>query len=437
MSRSRSQQRAILAAWLVLVLLLFNAWTLSRPWLFVADPLFTWRKGPLVKESCPYSSFHAARYLWPAVALMLDGYLLAMLGWWRLQRRWTKGLARRLTPWVAAAAMLGVLGGAEIGVRAAIHRFQFNQYHPDPELYWFNRPNLRDQSDDTDRVPHSTNSWGFRGAEEIGPREEGELRVFIVGDSSTFGLGVPDPAVFGQVMRRRLERATGRKVTIIDTASPGHTSYQGWLLWERYAPVFHPDLLVWAFNNDSCLDMIAEKDRLDRPRAIVALQRVLYHSDLYLMAEEVALDFLRRADRERFERTYPSGESGWVKRISFEDYEDYLARFQRSAVERCAWPVFVRMPLNRRSIRQHEIYNTSFDDTYRDYLTRDFCAGEGRVCLDAERRFDQLTEPGLFLTDHLFHPSIRGHELLGEWLAELVLERGLTAPPSPSCTREP
>ncbi|MFH1463798.1 MAG: SGNH/GDSL hydrolase family protein [Pseudomonadota bacterium] len=436
MKRSQAQRRALIVAWICLALLLFNLWALSRPWMFEAEPLFTWRKGPLVKESCPYSSFHAARYLWPAVALMLDGYIAALLGWLRVQRRLSRSLAGKLGPVVIAATLLVLFGGAELGVRAAIRHYQFNQYRPDPELYWFNRPNLRDQSDDTDRVPHSTNAWGFRGAEEIGPREPGELRVLIVGDSSTFGLGVPDPAVYGQVMRRRLEAATGRKVTIIDTGSPGHTSYQGWLLWERFAPLFAPDFLVWAFNNDSCLDMIAEQDRLDRPAAVIALQRVLYHSDLYLMAEQVALDFLRRSDRARFQQTYPSDKSGWVKRVSFRDYQDYLARFDRSARDRCAWPIFVRMPLNRRSVRDHEIYSTSFDDAYRDYLSEDFCVAEGRLCLDAERRFNGLTEPGLFLPDHLFHPSIRGHELLGEWLAQLVLERGLTEPPSPACAEE-
>jgi len=435
MSTSPRQRRVTILAWVALLgLLCFHVWALSRPWLHEVDPLFTWRKGPLVAEASPYSAHHAARYLWPAVVGMLDLYLASMLAWFAVSKRMNSSVARGLGPAVAMVVFTVVLTAGELGVRVAIHHFQFTQYHPDPELFWYNRPLLRDHSDVTDGALRSTNSRGFRGTEEIqGPKVEGELRIFLVGDSSTFGLGVEDQQTYGAVLERRLSEWTGRSVTVVNTASPGHTSYQGWILWQRWVDLVDPDILIWAYNNDPCLDMVPEEERLARRPSLRVVERVLFRSDLYLMAREVLLGVARRSDRARFAQTSPTEAEGWVPRIPFDDYHGFLEDFEDAAARRCARAVFVRMPLNRASILDHPIYATSFDDRYRDHLSDEFCVQPGRHCANLESIFDGLGGADLFLPHHLFHPSAKGHEIIGKVLTRTIVDRGLLEPQTPPC----
>jgi lysophospholipase L1-like esterase len=327
---------------------------------------------------------------------------------------------------IALGSLVVVLAVGEIGIRQAVQANHFTQYRPDPEIYWYNRPLLRDHRDQTDEVPKSTNSRGFRGAQEFeAPRREGELRIMMVGDSSTFGLGVRDGNTYGDVLERELAERTGRPVSVINTASPGHTSHQGWVLWQRHAARYDPDILIWAYNNDSCLDMVPEAQRLARRPWLRDVERLLFRSDLYLMARQVLLDFARSRDVERFRQTYPAESEGWVQRIPLEDFGDYLERFDSAARERGAHAVFVRMPVNRASIERHPIYATSFDDAWRDLQSERFCGEPGRHCLNTEADFADRNDEALFLPEHLFHPSARGHAIIGKALAALILERRL------------
>jgi len=435
MSTSPHQRTATILAWVALLGLVgFHVWALSRPWLHEVDPLFTWRKGPLVAEASPYSAHHAARYLWPAVVGMLDLYLAALLAWIAVSKRLSVSVARVLGPVVATVVLVVVLAVGELGVRGAVWRFQFTQYHPDPELFWYNRPLLRDHRDATDAALRSTNSKGFRGTREIdGPKGEDELRIFLVGDSSTFGLGVEDDQTYGAVLERLLSEQTHQRVTVVNTASPGHTSYQGWVLWQRWVELVDPDILIWAYNNDPCLDMVPEDERLARRPALRAIERVLFRSDLYLMARQVVLGVARRSDGARFAQTHPDEADGWVPRIPFDDYHRFLEDFEEAAAERCANAVFVRMPLNRASILDHPIYATSFDDRYRDHLSDEFCQQPVRYCANLEHVFEGLGDPELFLPHHLFHPSAKGHEIIGKVLARTIVDQGLLEPRVPPC----
>ena len=55
---------------------------------------------------------------------------------------------------------------------------------------------------------------------------EGELRIWALGDSYTFGIGADDPArdTWPVVVARRLEEATGRSAGVLNLATPGANS---------------------------------------------------------------------------------------------------------------------------------------------------------------------------------------------------------------------
>ncbi len=420
-----ARARRFVTVVLAVAIAVLNAYAFTRPMLHQPADVLEWRKGPLIKDYSPYASANSARIFWPVAAGMADAYLLILLV--RRRRQRARGGGRpsvAVDLAISCAALLVVLAAGELASRALIRHGWYLQYRPEPELYWYNRPGLVDHTDVTDPAPRTTNSLGFRMSREVvHPRSDGEYRIFAMGDSSTFGLGVRDGETFLSVLERHLAARTDRDVLSINTACPGHTSFQGRVLLDRHGEQVQPDLLIWAYNNDPCLDTVQDRDRIAPSPRVRALQRVLYRSDLYLLFRRVILDAVHAGRLEHYRRRYPQRQEDWVRRIPFDDYQAYLTGFAATARELEAEILFLRMPLNRPLVVSKPIFETSFDDGYRDHLSR-FCEEEGLACVDLEHPFGDSYRPDLFLPGHLFHPSATGHRIIGATLADRVIEEG-------------
>jgi lysophospholipase L1-like esterase len=67
--------------------------------------------------------------------------------------------------------------------------------------------------------------------------------IIFIGDSSTFGFGVPTSSSFVELTEKFLPSANA-----INLGALGYTSYQGRKVLEKYLPVLKPDLVVASFN---------------------------------------------------------------------------------------------------------------------------------------------------------------------------------------------
>src|SRR5690606_17581575 len=61
---------------------------------------------------------------------------------------------------------------------------------PDTQICFTYDGNPRGYFNESNTVCHTTNKWGFRGAEFDTVKAENELRIGVLGDSFTFGEGV-------------------------------------------------------------------------------------------------------------------------------------------------------------------------------------------------------------------------------------------------------
>ena len=430
--------RKIFILVLAFILVAINIYAFSRPYLHEPSVVMDWRKGPLVKFYDPYATFNAAKIIWPVMAMMLDTYLLLMVIWQRKLRDRVARRRRWVDPVVGLLALAGVMVLGEVACRVIIYQDWYLQYRPDPDLFWYNRPNLRDHTDITDDAYRTTNSLGFRSKDEI-PREKAanEYRVFIIGDSSTFGLGVNDDDAYAMVIQRTLSERTGRPVRVINSACPGHTTFQGMNLYKRYGQHMKVDLLLRSYNNDSCLDMVRDRDRVAHNPTVLAVQRLLYRSDFYLLLKRVVLDWGYAWKLEKYRQIYPKDKSAWVRRVPFDEYTGFLQELKTMTQKAGTHFINIRMPLNRPSIEAMPIYKTSFSMKFRDYLN-EFCEKTGTPFLNFEKQFDGLgNTPDLFIPGHLFHPSVKGHRIIGERIAGYIIDQGLMDPPSKPATSAP
>ncbi len=99
-------------------------------------------------------------------------------------------------------------------------------------------------------TPAVTDSRGFRVAK---PREERaeSSHVLCVGDSTTFGWGVPGTSVFATVLEKTLARRNpDAQWTVHNAGVPGFSSHQMRQMAERWIPILKPKVVVICIGNN-------------------------------------------------------------------------------------------------------------------------------------------------------------------------------------------
>jgi hypothetical protein len=103
----------------------------------------------------------------------------------------------------------------------------------DDELGWTMRA-------DRSNATESINSLGLRGSREVEyARKDGTKRAVVIGDSFTFGLGVPDDATYCARLEARVPG-----VEVINMGVNGYGTDQQFLQWQREGTKFDPDLVL-------------------------------------------------------------------------------------------------------------------------------------------------------------------------------------------------
>ncbi|MCK6507725.1 GDSL-type esterase/lipase family protein [Myxococcota bacterium] len=90
---------------------------------------------------------------------------------------------------------------------------------------------------------HQVNSLGLRGP-ELPPRPADEVRIFTLGDSSVYGDGVQEEAVFSAVAALRLQREWGCPVRQVIGAVPGYDSEQSLVRLRELGATVDPQWVV-------------------------------------------------------------------------------------------------------------------------------------------------------------------------------------------------
>jgi lysophospholipase L1-like esterase len=137
-------------------------------------------------------------------------------------------------------------------------------------------------------IPLHTNSQGMR-ERELGPPSAGTLRVYVLGDSIVFGLGVTAEDAFPRALERELRARLGRPVEVINGGVPGYGTLQELKLFEGTVGALKPDVVLITlavFNDvaDNVKFVVPEKRWQNTPKGIYRPLRWLrQRSQIYLM----------------------------------------------------------------------------------------------------------------------------------------------------------
>jgi lysophospholipase L1-like esterase len=145
------------------------------------------------------------------------------------------------------------------------------------------RPNIRGV---VYGVPFETNAWGFRDDRAWSrAKEEGELRIVVLGDSATVAAGVPFSGVYSQVLQSVLrQRLSDRLVNVLNLGVGGYDVVQYLHVFREVGLSLKPDYVVvgvFPLNDFDDTDRRGS-EAIARGGAGAAQQPVAWYESLYL-----------------------------------------------------------------------------------------------------------------------------------------------------------
>lgn len=152
---------------------------------------------------------------------------------------------------------LGWFAFVVVAVELVLRLFGYGNYvsyRPDERLLWVPVPghNLTEAN----HKPITISDDGFRYQEKLGPKQDGQVRVFAFGDSVTMGWGVADNATFSAYLEQMLNSKCPQHSFQVINA--GINAYPNSLTLERMKKViedgFRPDIVVIGFSGNTRME---------------------------------------------------------------------------------------------------------------------------------------------------------------------------------------
>jgi lysophospholipase L1-like esterase len=304
----------------------------------------------------------------------------------------------------------------------AMHRMYDYAFAPDPILEWKMRPGFAGVYPPIGTKPISINSMGYRGVECARKKAPGTVRVFIVGDSFSFGLKVRNDETYAHFLPAEAAKLDPSvRLEVINGAVPGYCSLQALWRLRREAWKLSPDIVLVGFLvNDTMKSFAAEKDIIPSNPVLITARSILYRSRTFIALKKLSIQMRRDAGPGKVQ-----GELHF-DRVAPDDYRRNLEDMAGEIRLHRARGLFLNVP-NVETTRTQQEYRLIFLDVAR---------ARGIPALDLysswHRDFPYARLDKLFLVDPgggNRHPTPEGHKMIAEALARfLIAHKGYYLP---------
>ena len=296
-------------------------------------------------------------------------------------------------------------------------------------------PGVRVPFGNHDLPDDPTNHAGFRGPEFADRKPAGAYRIISVGDSTAFGVLVPEPQTFPRLLETKLRAASSQPVEVLNAGIPGTTIYSHRLLFERKLRNYRPDLVILyvLFNSDPNIEILRQLEKKHdegRDNLLVRLQSGLRDLKLYRLLRREIKGSERAMIASQIQTTRTrlgdfSVEAAWCRDGFREDLEN-IARDAREAGVKLLLvyhltQIILDARLDQEKDPSREIMPSErLYDSFRD-LTADFCQKKNLLFLDLLPAFLAAEREGKKLFVDPVHFNGNGHSLAAEELTKLIL----------------
>lgn len=154
---------------------------------------------------------------------------------------------------------------------------------PDPDLFWSLRPNL-DSAYEGVRV--TSNALGLRSL-EVRPKLDNELRILSLGESSTFGVGVPNDQTYTALVAELLQDdASSPRFTAFNAGVSAWSSFQSLKYLELRGLELAPDIVLFYHELNDYLPSTL-RDSSNTEIGVLKTDRQLYESRIRTLARSI------------------------------------------------------------------------------------------------------------------------------------------------------
>jgi len=368
----------------------------------------SWRKGPLIHENSIYSAPHA-----------YEAFYLATIVWFNIYFSLFLFLKNKKKFFFVILACIVSLLITEVALKIYIYNSNFiTEYIPHPTRFYTTRSNLKDN---LEKELVATDSNGFRYYKKLQiDKPANEKRIFIIGDSSSFGHYLKYSNTFSAILEKKLQQ-DNINANVILASCPGHTTYQGLLIIKESILKFNPDIIIVSYNNDPAKEYKQEKDRaFIHNKFEYHLFKLLYKSDYFLLAQKVILDWKIKLPPVKSKPVL-------ISRVSLEDYKKNIQEIVNLGEQHNFKPIFLRMPYNYKALQDFPELNDLFIDQKYPSLLIDFCKKNKINFIDFDILWGGKNKNELLFVfvDNAFahfHPSKKGHLKMAETLYYKITE---------------
>ncbi len=388
------------------------------------DPGNAWYKGPLIDPVSPYSPQTGFRILGYCLAAMLDLTVLYAFLAYRLLLQLPAKQRRKAVAAATVAVLVGAFATVEFGLRTYLTTAEQTMFVPDADYNWTLAPNLRSFHNLPGQEHLSTNSVGWRAVEIPRHKDDDELRVMTLGDSSGYGLGVEDDETWSALLEYQLNvELGGKRTTVFNTACPGHTTHQGVKILQRYLRRVEPDLVIVGYNNDPAPEFYTDAERDKRGALARSLRRLAYRSSFYLIVRQVLIGFIRGHFLTWTEDLDGTGnvvtERPQTQRVLIDDYATNLQAMNQLVTDAGGQLVLIRMPVN---FGVPQLADKFYNPQYVEVL-RSESQAMGVPVVDVHQHWVERNIQD-FLPGHVFHPNAPGHARISELVMDQLQAMG-------------
>ena len=312
----------------------------------------------------------------------------------------------RLLSWLDSKA-----GGGGTAPIQAHNMAELDRVHTeDPYCFWVLKPNLdrmhiagRCWDRDVDFLL-STNADGLRNP-PLAP-DGARVRILVLGDSITFGLGVNNDETWPAQLERVLNRTAGPATyEVLNAGISGYSAFQGLRYLDKYGLRFHPSAVVACFGQND-FDTWNAKTDIEQAVEFAQIaeeeeQRSL--SDFYVLAKRA----LRKASQSL---TKTGGEMR--PRLTPEEFKETLLEMKKLCDVHGIPLLFLRWP------QEWQVLERKPERIHYDPIAAEVCAATGAPLVDLYAPF---TEAGELLYADPVHGNAAGCRVAAEAIAPAIM----------------
>jgi hypothetical protein len=269
---------------------------------------------------------------------------------------------------------------------------------PGSDVKFMHRPSSRERFFGVDV---EINSAGFRDAESLNDKPDGSARLVLLGDSITFGWGVPYGERFSEILERHWMERQGRPFEIVNTGHGNYNSVQELaLLREKFSSSDVDGVLqVWYINDAEPTPEHREPPWYSRLYLSIFLWSKTDLLSRRLGARESYVDYYRNL--------YEPEAPGMLA------LERALAETGRWAAERNLPWVFVVLP---------EFHGFARGGAFEGICSKvgRLAAEGGATVVDAREAFRDTDPAAVWVAYNDVHPNSRGHSIIASAILEAV-----------------